>query len=186
MLLYQNNAYSFHCICIQVTPLTVKGEGRQGHELSSSHPTKSLQKFPSAPESVLWLPPASKKTGAAHYGPCTLNCISPKQLITCTDYPALLITENLFWISSVLSKQSLRLTRRLTSATWAYLMHFATSKSALFKHLVSILEKTGAWDSAPSPREPSSKLGRSANLLRSATFQQPSRNKPHCSVSGDN
>lgn len=186
MLLDQNNAYSFHCICTQVTPLTVKGEGRQGHELSSSHPTESLQKFPSAPKSVPWLPPASSKTGAAHYGPCTLNCISPKHLITCTNYPALLITQNPFWISSELSKQSLGLTRRLTSATWAYLMHFATSKSALFKHLVSIVEKTGAWDSAPGPREPSSKLRRFADLPRSATFQQPSHNKPHCSVSGDN
>lgn len=61
-----------------------------------------------------------------------------------------------------------------------------TSKSALFKHLVTIVEKTGAWDSAPGPREHSSKLRRFADLPRSATFQQSSHNKPHCSVSGDN
>jgi len=65
-------------------------------------------------------------------------------------------------------------------------MHSATSKSASFKHPVSILEETGAWDSAPGPRESPSKLGKSANVLSSATFQQPSPNKPHCSASGDN
>lgn len=65
-------------------------------------------------------------------------------------------------------------------------MHFGTSKPALFKHPVSTLEKTGALGSAPGPRPSHSKPGRSANLLRSATFQQPSHNKPHCSASGDN
>lgn len=65
-------------------------------------------------------------------------------------------------------------------------MHFGTSKPALFKHPVSILEKTGALGSAPGPRPSHSTPGRSASLLRSATFQQPSHNKPHCSASEDN